>query len=105
MAELREDTILYFALVDGQIAGSAGMALIKTSTGGLAHMYIDSTLPEYRGRGIQTVLLRARLVDARREGYDLASSGCNPGTGSARTYEREGFALSYTKVHFKKIRS
>lgn len=102
MAVLREDTTLYFALVDGQMAGSAGMALIETSKGRVAHTYIDSTLPEYRGRGIQAALLKVRLRDARRKGYDLASCGARPGTGSARNIERAGFGLAYTKIHFGK---
>lgn len=102
IAVLREDTTLYFALVDGQVAGSAGMALIETSKGGVAHTYIDSTLPEYRGRGVQAALLKARLRDARRKGYELASCGAKPRTGSARNIERAGFGLAYTKIHFGK---
>jgi hypothetical protein len=48
----RVDTRLYFAMVGGQIAGSAALALIETSRGRVAHVYLDSTLHEFRGRGI-----------------------------------------------------
>lgn len=102
VAVLRSDTSLYIATVDGKVAGSAGMALIETSKGGVAHVYIDSTLPEYRGRGIQAALLRARLADARKAGYDLASAWARPGNGSCRNIERAGFGLAYTKTFFVK---
>lgn len=101
---LREDTSLYIATVDGKLAGSAGMAFIDTSRGGVAHLYIDSTLPEYRGQGIQGALIRVRLADARKAGFNLASVGARPGTGSCRNIERAGFSLAYTKTWFVKGR-
>lgn len=99
-AELRVDTRIYFATVDGKVAGSAGLALIETSKGGVAHLYIDSTLPEYRGRGIQAALLQHRLSDARKAGYKVASVQARPTSGSARNIERAGFSLAYTKTTF-----
>ncbi|KAH7369816.1 hypothetical protein BKA65DRAFT_5700 [Rhexocercosporidium sp. MPI-PUGE-AT-0058] len=101
-AVLRDDTSLYFAIVDGKVAASAGMALIETSKGRVAHLYIDSTLPEYRGRGLQTALLKERLKDAKKPGFDLASVQARPGNGSCRNIERAGFGLAYTKVWFVK---
>lgn len=102
IAVLREDTSIYFAVVDGKVAASAGMALIDTSKGGVAHLYIDSTLPEYRGRGLQIALLKTRLADARKAGYDLGSVQARPGNGSCRNIERAGFSLAYTKTWFAK---
>ena len=99
-AVLRPDTDLYFAYIDGKIAGSAGLALIETSGGRVAHLYIDSTLPEYRGRGIQAALLKARLSDARKAGYDVASVAARPTSVSSRNIERAGFSLAYTKATF-----
>ncbi len=98
VAVLREDTSLYIATVDGKVAGSGAMALIETSQGGVAHLYIDSTLPEFRGRGVQAALLKARLADAKKAGYDLASVQARPGNGSCRNIERAGFSLAYTKT-------
>ncbi|KAH6721249.1 hypothetical protein BKA61DRAFT_153959 [Leptodontidium sp. MPI-SDFR-AT-0119] len=103
-AVLRDDTTLYSVIVDGKVAASAGMALIETSKGGVAHLYIDSTLPEYRGRGLQAALLKERLKDARKEGFDLASVQARPGNGSCRNIERAGFSLAYTKAWFVKCR-
>lgn len=103
IAVARADTRLYFATIDGKIAGSAGLALIETSKGGVAHLYIDSTLPEYRGRGVQSALLKARLCDARRAGFDIASSGARPSNVSSRNIERAGFNLAYTKTTFSGV--
>lgn len=98
IAVLRADTSLYVATVDGKVAGSAAMALIETSGGKVAYLYIDSTLPEHRGRGVQAALLKARLKDARKAGYSLASVDARPENGSCRNIERAGFSLAYTKA-------
>ncbi|KFY09321.1 hypothetical protein V492_05523 [Pseudogymnoascus sp. VKM F-4246] len=102
IAALRADTRLYFATIDGQIAGTAGLALIETSKGGVAHLYIDSTMPAYRGKGVQAALLRTRLSDARQCGFNLATVTARPSNVSARNTERAGFHLAYTRPTFSK---
>jgi GNAT superfamily N-acetyltransferase len=102
MAVLRADTWIYFATIEGKVAGSAGLALIETSGGKVAHLYIDSTLPEYRGEGVQTALFRERLKDARKAGYEVASVATRPGTGSSRNIESAGFRLAVTKPNLSK---
>lgn len=98
----RDDTTLYLALIAGEIAGSAGLALLDTAYGPVAHLYIASTQPTYRGRGVQAALLAARLADARRAGLDLASVSARPANTSARNAERAGFRLAFTKPTFRK---
>lgn len=98
----RDDTRLFAASIDGQIAGTAGMSLIETPAGLLAHLYIASTLPTWRGRGVQLALLRARLDAARDAGCTLASVTARPANASARNTERVGFSLAYTKITFSK---
>ena len=102
MAVLRADTSIYFATIEGKVAGSAGLALIETSGGKVAHLYIDSTLPGYRGKGVQTALFKERLKDARKAGYEVASVATRPGTGSSRNIERAGFRLAFTKPNLSK---
>jgi len=102
IAVLRADTSLYIATINGKVAGSAAMALIQTSKGGVAHFYIDSTLPEFRGQGVQAALLRARIADAKKAGFDIASIQARPGNGSCRNIERAGFNLAYTKTWLAK---
>lgn len=61
-------------------------------------MFGDATLPEWRGRGVQTALLKARLERALHAGCDLAAAGASPGSGSQRNMERLGFRVAYTQV-------
>jgi GNAT superfamily N-acetyltransferase len=96
-ATIRPDTRLYFARIDGDIAGTAGMALLDTPLGRVAELYIDSTVPEFRGKGIQLALLRARLAEAKDSGCDLAAVTTWPTGTSARNVERAGFRLAYRK--------
>ncbi|OJJ08379.1 hypothetical protein ASPVEDRAFT_47523 [Aspergillus versicolor CBS 583.65] len=99
-ATRRGDTRLYLARINGQIAGAAGMALITTPAGRVAELYIDSTVPGYRGKGVQTALLRARLDEAKKEGIDIATVTTWPTGTSARNVERVGFELGYRKDVF-----
>ncbi|KAJ0419541.1 hypothetical protein BJY00DRAFT_285842 [Aspergillus carlsbadensis] len=96
-ATIRPDTRLYFARINGQIAGTAGMALLDTPLGRVAELYIDSTVPEFRGKGIQLALLKARLAEAKNDGCDLAAVTTWPTGTSARNVERAGFRLAYKK--------
>ncbi|KAJ5379662.1 uncharacterized protein N7496_002090 [Penicillium cataractarum] len=96
IATQRADTQLFVALVDNEIAGSAALASIETSGGGVAHLYLDSTLPGFRGRGVQQALIQARLHEARCRGLSLATTITRVGDGSARNAERAGLRIAYT---------
>jgi GNAT superfamily N-acetyltransferase len=96
IATRRKDTVLYFAYVQDEVAGTAAMANIETVEGSVAHLYLDSTLPGHRGQGVQLALIRARLLDAARQGLDVATSITRAGDGSARNAGRAGLRLAYT---------
>ncbi|KAF3388367.1 hypothetical protein F1880_004570 [Penicillium rolfsii] len=100
IATRRTDTQLFVALVNNQIAGSAALASIETSGGGVAHLYLDSTLPGYRGLGIQQALIQSRLREAQRRGLSLATTITRVGDGSARNAERAGLRMAYTTSIF-----
>jgi GNAT superfamily N-acetyltransferase len=100
IATLRQDTRLYFATVDNEIAGTAALAVLDTPHGSVAHLYSDSTLPKYRGKGIHAALIQARLSDAKQLGLDFVTTITRVGGGSARNAERAGFRLAYTKAIF-----
>ena len=102
IAHARDDTSLFVARLDGQVAGSAGLSVAETPLGRVGELYIASTLPEFRGRGVQTALLRARLVAAKAAGCALAVVMARPANTSARNTERAGFALAFTKATFAK---
>jgi GNAT superfamily N-acetyltransferase len=57
-----------------------------------------STLPEFRGRGIQTAAIGRRLNRAIAEGCDLAVIVTLGNTTSMRNAERLGFTLAYSKA-------
>ena len=61
---------------------------------GVAMLHGTATRPEYRGRGLQTALLAARLHAAQEEGADLATVMVTPGTGSERNVVRAGYKLA-----------
>ena len=56
------------------------------------------TLADYRGRGLQTALLRARMAAAVRAGCDYAAVVTQGGTTSQRNAERLGLRVAYSKV-------
>ncbi|KAL4948841.1 hypothetical protein BDW69DRAFT_198565 [Aspergillus filifer] len=96
-AILQPDTRTYLARIDGQIAGSAGMAFLPTGQGDVAQLYISSTVPELRERGVQCALLRTRLSDAKASGVKIAVVNTRPGSSSVRNVGRAGFRLAYVR--------
>lgn len=84
----------YVAEVDGQIVGTAGMAVHD----GIALLAGASTLPASRRRGVQAALLAARLADASSLGCALAVMGAAPGSTSQCNAERAGFRIAYTRT-------
>jgi ribosomal protein S18 acetylase RimI-like enzyme len=56
------------------------------------------TLAEFRGRGLQTALLRARMAAAVEAGCEYAVVVTQGGTISQRNAERLGFRVAYSKV-------
>ena len=77
------------------VGGAGGLIIPQYRTAGL---FGAATLPEFRGRGIQTALLTNRLRLAQNAGCDLAVTLTMPGTTSQRNAERAGFKTAYTKV-------
>jgi ribosomal protein S18 acetylase RimI-like enzyme len=56
------------------------------------------TLAEFRGRGLQTALLCARMAAAVKAGCEYAAVVTQGGTTSQRNAERLGFRVAYSKV-------
>jgi GNAT superfamily N-acetyltransferase len=100
IALARQDTSLFVARIGGRIAGSAGLSVAPTPLGAVGELYIASTLPAWRGRGVQAALLRARLAAARAAGCALAVVMVRPANTSARNTERAGFRLAFTNATF-----
>ncbi|WP_104991653.1 GNAT family N-acetyltransferase [Deinococcus sp. NW-56] len=84
------------AEVNGQPAGTAALGV----TQGVAAFYGTSTRPEFRGRGVQTALLAARLHLAAEAGADFSSVFVTPGSGSERNVRRAGFQVAGGRLTF-----
>ncbi len=89
-----ENTCSFLAFVDGMPAGGGSVFAF----GGVGGIFGASTLPQFRGRGVQTALLAARLHWAARQGCDLAKGITLPGSVSQRNHERFGFRVAYTRT-------
>jgi GNAT superfamily N-acetyltransferase len=88
----------YLARVEGAVAGGATLAIRD----GIAGLFGASTLPAFRGRGVQTALLEERLSRAVAEGCDLAVCLAQPGSTSQRNVTRQDFSTLYTRVKFER---
>ena len=86
----------FMAEVDGIPAGGGMMSIHQ----GVASLGGAGTLPEFRNQGVQKALLLARLAIAAESGCDLAMVATNPGSGSQRNVERQGFRVVYTRTKF-----
>lgn len=91
---LAEGVSAWLAKIDGQPAGSGSLVIRE----GLALICGDGTLPRFRHRGVQSALLEARLAHARAGGCDLAAICTQPGSGSQRNAERQGFRVVYART-------
>ncbi|MEM9490022.1 MAG: GNAT family N-acetyltransferase [Myxococcota bacterium] len=81
----RRNELTYVARLDGRIVAMASWA----SKAGLALLSGGATLPEFRGQGIYSTLLRRRLDDARARGLTLVAVEAQP--MSRRILQRYGF--------------
>lgn len=91
-----EGAIPYVASVDGKlVACGTGLIIAEHKVVALCGA---GTLVEYRGRGLQTALLRARMQAAADLGCEFAVIVTQGGTTSQRNAERLGFCVGYSKV-------
>jgi GNAT superfamily N-acetyltransferase len=89
-----EGATAFIGYVDGSPAGTGEL----TIDGEVAYLSTDTTLPQYRRRGVQGALQRARLACALEAGCTTAVTESMPGSASQRNMERLGFTVAYTRV-------
>ena len=91
-----ERALAFVASVDGKlVACGTGLVIPQHKVFALCGV---GTLTEYRGRGLQTALLRARMAAAVQAGCEYAVVVTQGGTTSQRNAERLGFRVAYSKV-------
>ena len=91
-----EGALALVAEVGGKpVACGAGLVIAKHKVYALCGA---GTLEAYRGRGLQTALLRARMAAAVAAGCEYAVVVTQGGSQSQRNVERLGFRVAYSKV-------
>ncbi|HYF94393.1 MAG TPA: GNAT family N-acetyltransferase [Symbiobacteriaceae bacterium] len=90
----KERVNCFLARAGGEPAGGSAMEI----QGAIAGFMSTSVLPEFRNRGVQTALLRARLAAAQAAGCDLVEVQTSPGSHSQRNVMRFGFQVAYTRM-------
>ncbi|HME37244.1 MAG TPA: GNAT family N-acetyltransferase [Candidatus Sulfotelmatobacter sp.] len=91
-----ERALAFVASVDGKlVACGTGLVIPEHRVFALCGA---GTLAEFRGRGLQTALLRARMAAAVGAGCEYAVVVTQGGTTSQRNAERLGFRVAYSKV-------
>jgi len=91
-----EDARAFVAIMDGKpVACGTGLVIPKHRVFALCGA---GTLEPYRGRGLQTALLRARMAAAIEAGCEYAAVVTQGGTTSQRNAERLGFQVAYSKA-------
>lgn len=70
---------------------------ILTMLDGVGYLAMAGTLPEFRGRGCQIALIKARIVAAAGAGCELIVATAEFGSVSQRNLERGGLRVAYTK--------
>lgn len=90
------EALTFLADVDGvAVAASAGRVIPEHR---IFALFGAGTLPDFRGRGIQTALLRTRMKAAAETGCELAVVVTQGGTISYRNCVRVGFEVAYSKA-------
>lgn len=91
-----ENALAFVATVDGKaVACGTGLVIPEHKVFALCGA---GTRAEFRGRGLQTALLRARMQAALEAGCEYAVVVTQGGTISQRNAERLGLRVAYSKV-------
>ena len=92
----------FFGAINGELVAAAGGMIIPDRQ--MVALAGAATLPAFRGRGLQTAFLNARLRTAAQAGCDLAVTVTRGGTTSQRNAERLGFRVAYSKATLEQPR-
>jgi ribosomal protein S18 acetylase RimI-like enzyme len=91
-----ENSVSFAACVGGEpVACGTGLVIPEHRILALCGA---GTEVEFRGRGVQTALLQARLAAAAAAGCEYAVVVTQGGTTSQRNCERLGFRVAYSKI-------
>jgi ribosomal protein S18 acetylase RimI-like enzyme len=90
------EALTFVASVNGNpVAAAAGRVIPDHK---IFALFGAGTLPDFRGRGIQSALLRTRMIAAAEAGCELVVVVTQGGTTSYRNCVRLGFEIAYSKA-------
>jgi GNAT superfamily N-acetyltransferase len=98
ISAITKGNVPFVAELDGQVVACGSLSIRDD----VALFAGASTVPAFRRRGAQQALLEARFCYAREAGCELALMAAEPGSGSQRNAERQGFRIAYTRTKWKK---
>jgi GNAT superfamily N-acetyltransferase len=96
----RDQTVCFLAEIDGEPRAAGVLCLHE----GVALFAGAATAPEFRGRGLQSALLKERMRYAFEHECNLAMMGALPGSNSQRNAERNGFQIAYTRTKWQSFK-
>lgn len=86
--------LAFGAYINGKLVAGATIAMHQDR----CDLGVTSTLPAYRGRGLQKKLLAARLNFAKQLGLSIATVTTEPGSVSDVNVQKVGFRCAYTRL-------
>lgn len=96
----RAKNIMVFGVYSqNELVAGATMAM----HGPCCDLGVTSTLPRYRGQGLQKKLLWTRLNVAKASGLTIATVTTEAGTISDLNIQKVGFHCAYTRIKFTKL--
>lgn len=99
---VRAKGVKAFAVYDKDVIVAGAVIAVD---GQFCDLGVTSTLPAYRGQGLQKKLLQARLNYAKDLGLDWAVVTTEPGTISDANVQKLGFGCVYTRIKMSCDRS
>ncbi|WED43473.1 GNAT family N-acetyltransferase [Legionella cardiaca] len=93
---MTENVIPFGAFLNNQLVAGGTIAIHN----GICDLGITSTLPNYRGRGLQKALLYKRIEYAVQKKAMIASVTTEPGSISDLNIQKMGFQIAYTRIKF-----
>lgn len=103
-ATARSDTMLFSATSNGELVGTAAMAVIDVDNCKVALLFMDSCLEHARGKGVHKAMLLERMRVAKDIGCDMAIAAAREGSGSARNIQRAGLSKVFMcKTYARKL--
>ena len=92
-------SLSFIAELEGKPIATGALSI----TGDVALLAGASTIPTARRQGAQLALLEERLRYAAAHGCTVAMMAADPGSGSQRNAERNGFRIAYTRTKWQLV--